>query len=345
MSDNLPHLGQIRNLAPDRRGTILKLRRRQFLRIAAGAAALSTASRMAKAETYPSRPVRIMVGLPAGYATDIIARLTGQWLSDRLGQQFVVENRPGASGNIAVEAVVKALPDGYTLLQINSGNAINTTLYPNLNFNFIRDIAPVASTCKTPFVMVVNPSIPVKTVPEFIAYAKANPGKINMASPGVGSTNHIFGALFATMTSIEIVHVPYRGSFMPDLLAGQIQMVFSTIPLVIEQVRTDKLRALAVTTTSRLEVLPGIPAMVEFVPGYNASGWQGIGAPKNTPTEIVDKLNREISSGLADPMIKQRLLEQGSLPIAMSPADFSNLIADETERWAKVIRAANIKAE
>jgi len=323
----------------------MKLPRRRFLHLAAGAAALPAVSRVAKAETYPSRPVRIMVGLPAGYATDIIARLTGQWLSERLGQQFVVENRPGAAGNIATEAVVRAPPDGYTLLQINSGNAVNATLYANLNFNFIHDIAPVASTCKTPFVMVVNPSIPPKTIPEFIAYAKANPGKINMASPGVGSTNHIFGALFATLTSIEIVHVPYRASFMPDLLAGQIQMVFSAIPLVIEHIRTGKLRALAVTIASQLEVLPGIPALAESVPGYDASGWQGIGAPRSTPTEIIDKLNREINAGLADSTIKQRLLEQGGLPIAMTPADFSKLIAGETEKWANVIQTAGIRVE
>jgi tripartite-type tricarboxylate transporter receptor subunit TctC len=324
----------------------MKLPRRQFLYLAAGTAALPALSRIAKTETYPSRPVRIMVGLPAGYATDIIARLTGQWLSERLGQQFVVENRPGASGNIATEAVVRASPDGYTLLQINSGNAANATLYPNLNFNFIHDIAPVASTCKTPFVMVVNPSsIPAKTVPEFIAYAKANPGKINMGSPGIGSANHIFGALFAIMTGIDLVHVPYRGSFMPDLLAGQIQMVFSAIPLVIEHIRSGKLRALAVTTTARLEILPGIPAMTEFVPGYEASGWQGIGAPKNTPAETIEKLNSEINLGLADPTIKQRLLDQGGLPFAMIPADFGDLIAQETEKWGKVIRTAGIKAE
>ena len=323
----------------------MKLPRRQFLHLAAGAAALPAFSRTASALDYPTRPVRIIVGLPAGYATDIIARLIAESLSQRLGQQFVVENRPGASGNIATEVVVRAASDGYTLLQVNSGNAINATLYASLNFNFIRDVVPVASICRTPFVMVVNPSIPAKTVPEFIAYAKANPGKLNVASPGIGSANHVFGALFMMMAGINLVHVPYRGTIMPDLLAGQIQVLFSTIALVIEHIRTGKLRALAVTTATRLQVLPDVPAMDESLPGYEASGWQGIGAPKNTPLEIVDKLNREINAGLADPTIKQQLVELGGLPLSMIPADFGKLIADETEKWAKVIKFAGIKPE
>jgi tripartite-type tricarboxylate transporter receptor subunit TctC len=323
----------------------MKLPRRTFLQLAAGAAALPTVSRKARAENYPSRPVRIIVGLPAGYATDILARLVGQSLSERLGQQFIVENRPGAASNIAAELVVRAPPDGYTLLQINSGNAMNATLYDNLNFNFIRDIAPVACIGRTPFVMVVNPSIPTKTIPEFIAYAKANPGKINYASPGIGSTNHLFGELFKMMTGVDLVHVPYRASFIPDLLGGQVQVAFTPIPVSMGYIRNGKLRGLAVTTAARLDVLPDISAMGEFVTGYEASGWQGIGAPKNTSTEIVDRLDKEIKAVVADPQIKARFVDMGVEPKFMDSAEFAKFIADETEKWGKVIREANIKPE
>lgn len=323
----------------------MKLARRKFLHLATGAAALPALPRVAQALGYPNRPVRIIVGLPAGYATDLLARLTGQTLSQRLSQQFIVEDRPGASGNIAAEVVVRAAPDGYTLLQVNSGNAMNVTLYPNLNFNFMRDIAPVAGVGRTPFVMAANPSIPAKTIPEFIAYAKANPGKVNYASPGVGSTNHLFGELFKMMTGIDWVHVPYRASFVPDLLAGQVQVAFTPITVTIGPINEGKLRALAVTTTSRQEMLPDTPAMAEFVPGYEAAGWQGIGAPKNTPVEIVQTLSKAISASFADPATKERLVGLGFEPMPMSSAEFGKLIADETEKWGKVIRAAHIKVE
>jgi tripartite-type tricarboxylate transporter receptor subunit TctC len=310
-----------------------------------GAAALPAVSRIAWAQAYPSRPVRIIVGLPAGTATDILARLVGQSLSERLGKQFIVENRPGAGGNLATEAVVRAPADGYTLLQVNSGNAVNASLYANLNFNFIRDITPVACIARTPFVMVVNPSSPAKTVPEFIAYAKANPGKINMASPGTGSANHIFGASFAMMAGIDLVHVPYRGDFMADLLGGRVQVLFSAMAQSIEYIRDGKLRGLAVTTAARLDVLPDIPAMDEFVTAYEASGWQGFGAPKNTPTNIVDRLNNEINAIVADPQMKVRLLDMGFKPTFMTSAGFGKFIADETEKWAKVVKFAGIKLE
>ena len=323
----------------------MKLPRRQFLRLAAGVAALPAMSRVALAQSYPSRSVRLIVGFPAGSAPDIVARLMGQWLSERLGQQFIIDNRPGAGSNIGTEVVVKASPDGYILLLAVLANAINAALYDNLNFNFGRDIAPVASITRTPFVMVVNPSVPAKTVPEFIAYAKANPGKINMASPGNGSANQVFGELFKAMTGVNMVHVPYRGSFLPDLLGGQVQVVFSPIPTSIEYIRAGKLRALAVTTATRQEALPDIPTVAEFVPGYEASGWIGIGAPKNMPAEIIDRLNEEINAALADPKIKVRLADLGAVPMPMTPADFSKLIAEDTEKWAKVIRAANIKPE
>jgi len=325
----------------------MKFPRRAFLHLAAGAAALPAISRIASALDYPTRPVRLVVGFPAGGPADIVARLLGQWLSERLGQPFAIENRPGAGGTVGTEIVVRASRDGYTLLLITTPNAINTTLYDNLSYNFIRDIVPVASSVRGPLVMEVNPSFPAKTVPEFIAYAKANPGRINMASGGNGTTNHVAGELFKMMTGVSMVHVPYRGSApaYTDLLGGQVQVYLDPIPGSIGYIRAGKLRALAVTTATRSDSLPDIPTIGEFVPSYEASLWYGIGATKNTPAEIIDKLNREISSGLADPMIKQRLLDQGSLPIAMSPADFSKLIADETERWAKVIRAANIKAE
>ena len=323
----------------------MKLPRRKFLHLAAGAVALPTVSRIARAETYPSRPVRIIVGFPAGNTSDTVARLAGQSLSERLGQQFIVENRPGAAGNIATEVVVRAAPDGYTLLEVISGNAANVTLYPNLNFDFIRDIAPVASICRVPDVMVVNPSVPAKTVPGFIAYAKANPGKINMASAGNGSASHLAGELFKKMTGVDLVHVPYRGSFLPDLLGGQIQVVFPPIPTVIGYIRADKLRALAVTGAARSEALPDIPTVAETVPGYEASAWYGMGVPKNTPAEIIEKLNKEINAGLADPKIKAQLSDLGAVPMPMTPGEFGEFIAAETEKWGKVIRAANIKPE
>ena len=322
-------------------------RRRQFLHLAAGAAALPAVSRFAWAQAYPTRPVRIVVGLAAGGASDIVARLMGQWLSERLGQPFVIENRPGAGSNIATEAVVRAPPDGYTLLLVAAANAINATLYDKLNFNFIRDIAPVAAISREPNVMVVNPSVPAKTVPEFIAYAKANPGKINMASAGNGSTSHLAGELFKMMTGVDMVHVPYRGGApaLTDLLAGQVQVFFAPMVLPIEQVRAGKLRALAVTTATRSEALPDIPTVGDFVPGYEASVWFGLGAPKNTPAEIIDKLNKEINAGSRRSRRSRRGLPTSAAALAGSPADFGKLIADETEKWAKVIRAANIKAE
>jgi tripartite-type tricarboxylate transporter receptor subunit TctC len=325
----------------------MKLPRRQFLHLAAGAAVLPAVSHIARAQAWPTRPVRLIVGFAAGGPADIHARLMGQWLSDRLGQPFVVENRPGAASNIATEAVVKSPPDGYTLLLASSTNAINATLYNKLNFNFIRDIAPVATICRTTFVMVVHPSIPAKTVPEFIAYAKANPGKINMASAGIGGAGHVFGELFKMMTGINTLHVPYRGAgpALADLLAGQVQAYFVPTPPSIEYIRAGKVRALAVTTAARSEALPDIPAVGEFVPGYEASGWSGFGSPKNTPTEVIDKLNREINTALADPKIKAQLAELGSPALAGSPADFGKLIAEETEKWGKVVKFAGIKAE
>jgi tripartite-type tricarboxylate transporter receptor subunit TctC len=324
----------------------MKFPRRQFLHLAASAVALSAVSRMASAQVYPSRPVHIIVGFPAGgSASGIVARLMAQWLSERLGQQFVVENRPGAGTNIATEAVVRALPDGYTLLFVTAANAFNATLYDNLNFNFIRDIAPVASTMRVPYVMVVNPSVPAETVPEFIAYAKANPGKINMASNGTGSAGHVAGELFNMMAGVDLVNVPYRGSVYPDLLGGQVQVVFNPLPPTIEFIRAGKLRALAVTGATRSEVLPDLPTMGEFVSGYEASGWQGIGAPKNTPAEIIDRLNKEINAALADPKMKAQLVNLGGTVLTLSPSDFGKLIAEETEKWGKVIRAANIKPD
>jgi len=303
-------------------------------------------SRMASALDYPTRPVHMIVGFPPGNASDIVTRLMAQSLAERLGQQFIVENRPGASGNIGTEAVVRAPPDGYTLLMtVVTGNAINATLYPNLNFNFIRDIAPIASIGGGAYVMVVNPSVPAKTIPEFIVYAKANPGKINYASAGIGGPTHVFGALFATMTGIELVQVPYRGSFMPDLLAGQVQAVFGPVSQLIEHIRSGKFRALAVTTATRQAVLPDIPTVAEFVPGYEGSVWYGIGAPKNIPTDIVEKLNKEINAALANASLKTRFAELACTPVSMTPVEFGKLIADETEKWAKVIKAANIKPE
>jgi tripartite-type tricarboxylate transporter receptor subunit TctC len=299
------------------------------------------------AQTYPSRPVRLIVGAPAGGGIDIIARLMGQWLSERLGQPFLIENRPGAGTNTATEAVVRAAPDGYTLLMAFSSNAINATLYEKLNFSFIRDIAPVAGVIRVPAVMLVNPSVPAKTVPEFIAYAKANPGKISMASSGIGTPSHVSGELFKLMTGVNLVHVPYRGAApaRTDLLGGQVQVHFTGMTAAIEHIRVGKLRALAVTTMMHSEALPDVPTVDTFVPGYEASQWYGIGAPKNTPAEIVDRLNNEINAALVDPKIKARLADLGGTTLPGSPADFGKLIADDTEKWGKVIRALNIKPE
>jgi tripartite-type tricarboxylate transporter receptor subunit TctC len=304
-------------------------------------------SRIACAQTYPARPVRVIVGYAAGGATDIVARPIGQWLSDGLGQPVVIENRPGAAGNIATEAVVRAPPDGYTLLLVAPANAINATLYDKLNYNFIRDIAPVASMSLEPEVMVVNPSVPAKTVPEFIAYAKANPSKINMASAGNGATGHLAGELFKMMTGIKMVHVPYRGGApaVTDLLGGQVQVMFLAMSSSIEHIKAGRLRPLAVTTATRSEALPDLPTVGDFAPGYEASVWFGVGAPKNTPAEIVDKLNKEINASLADPAIKARLANLGITVFAGSPADFGKFIADETEKWGKVIKFAGIKPE
>ena len=325
----------------------MKLPRRNFLHLAAGAAALPAVSRFAWAQAYPSRPVRIIAGFAPGGGVDIVARLIGQWLSERLGQQFIIENRPGAGTNIATEAVVRAPPDGYTLLLVNPANAINATLYDNLSFNFIRDVAPVAGIMVVPNVMVVHPSVPAKTVPEFIAYAKANLGKINMGSGGIGGPSHVAGELFKMMAGVDLVHVPYRGvaPALTDLIGGQVQVIFSTMTGSIEYIRTGKLRALAVTTAMRAEALPDIPTVGEFVPGYEASAWYGLGAPKNTPAEIVAKLNKEINAGLADPKLRARLADLGGTVLAGSPADFSKLIAEETDKWAKVIKSAGIKPE
>jgi tripartite-type tricarboxylate transporter receptor subunit TctC len=324
----------------------MKFPRRQFLHLAAGAAAFPGVSRLAWAQTYPARPVRIIVGFPAGNASDIIVRLMAQSLSERLGQQFVVENRPSAGGTIGTEAVVKAAPDGYTLLmEVVTANAVNAMFYANLNYNFIRDIAPVASIVRGPFVMVINPSVPAKTLSEFIAYAKANPGKINMASAGNGTTTHLFGELFKMMAGVDLLHVPYRGSFLPDLLGGQVQVVFGPISQFVELIRTGKLRALAVTTATRQAILPDIPTVAEFVSGYEASAWYGIGAPKNTPTEIIDRLNKEANAALSDPKMIARLADIGVIPMPMTPVEFGKLITDETEKWGKVVLAANIKAE
>jgi tripartite-type tricarboxylate transporter receptor subunit TctC len=325
----------------------MKLPRRNFLRLTAGAAALPAVSRLAWAQAYPTRPVRLVVPAPAGGSFDITARLMGQWLSERLGQQFVIENRPGAGTNIGTEAVVRAPPDGYTLLLIATPNAINATLYDKLNYNFIRDIAPVAGIIREPNVMVLNPSVPAKTVPDFIAYAKANPRKINMASSGNGSSPHVAGELFKMMTGVDMNHVPYRGAApaLTDLLAGQVHVMFPTMPSSIEYVRAGKLRALAVTTAMRSDAFPEIPTIGDFVPGYESSAWLGLGAPKNTPAEILNKLNREINAGLADPKIKTRLADLGGDVLALSPADFGKFIADETEKWAKVIKSTGIKPE
>jgi tripartite-type tricarboxylate transporter receptor subunit TctC len=325
----------------------MKLPRRNFLRLAAGAAALSGVSRIARAQAYPSRPVRVIVPFAPAGTTDLLARLIGQWLSERLGQQFVIDNRPGGGGNIGTEAVVRAPADGYTLLLVGAWNAINATLYDKLNFNFLRDIAPVASIGGAPYVMVINPSLPAKTVPEFIAYAKANPGKVNMASAGTGAPSHVSGELFKMMAGVNMVHVPYRGGgpVMTDLLGGQVQVMFAPTPTSIEHIRSGKLRALAVTTATRSDALPDIPTVGDFVPGYEASNWYGVGIPKNTPAEIIDKLNKEINAALSDPRMQARLADLGATPFGGSPADFGKFIADETEKWGKVVKFVGIKAD
>jgi tripartite-type tricarboxylate transporter receptor subunit TctC len=323
----------------------MKLVRRQFLHLTAGAAALPLLPRVACALDYPARPVHLLVGYAAAGPTDISARLIGSWLSQRLGHQFVIENRPGAGTNIATAAVTRAPADGYTLLLVSTANAINATLYSNLDFDFIRDIAPVAGLTRGPAIMVVNPSVPAKTVPEFIAYAKANPGKINMATAGIGSGTHIFGELFKMMAGVDLIPVAYRGGgpAMTDLLAGQVQVMFEGIALALGYVRAGRLRALAVTTATRSPALPDVPTIGEFLPGYEASGFFGVGAPKNTPAEIVGKLNREINAGLADPTMKARIAELGSVPLPMTPDEFGTLIVESTEKWAKVIRKLGLK--
>jgi tripartite-type tricarboxylate transporter receptor subunit TctC len=325
----------------------MKLQRRTFLHLAVGAVALPVVSRMGWAQSYPSRPVRVVVAAAAGGPNDILARLIGQWLSERFGQPFVIENRPGGSSNIAAEAVVRAPADGYTLLAVSTVNAINATLYDKLNYNFIRDIAPVAGIMRTPLVMAVNPSFPARTVPEFIKYAKANPGKINMASSGNGTSPHIAGELFKMMTGVDMVHVPYRGGApaLTDLLGGQVQVSFATTPSSIEFIRAGKLLALAVTTATRWKGAPDIPTVGEFVPGYEASAWYGVGAPRNTPAEIIGKLSKEVNTALADPKMEARLADLGATVLPGLPADFGKLIADETEKWGKVVKFAGIKPD
>jgi tripartite-type tricarboxylate transporter receptor subunit TctC len=324
------------------RGIAMKLPRRKFLHLAVGATALSALSDSALALDYPTRPVRLIVGFPAGYATDIVARLVAQSLSERIGQQVAVENRPGAATNIAVEYVVKSAPDGYTLLAITVTNAVNATLYHDLNFDLVRDIAPIVATFRSPNVLVVTPTLPAKTLPEFIAYAKANPGKINYASAGYGSAPNVNAELFKMMAGVDLVHVPYSASFVPDLLSGQVQCAFPPIPLAIANIRAGKLRALAVTSATRSDALPDVPAVAEFVPGFEASIWHGIGAPKKTPAAIIDKLNHQINAVLSDPKIKERFADIGGIPLGGSPADFRSLITDEIAKWGKVIRVANI---
>ncbi len=325
----------------------MKLPRRGFLHLVAGAAALPTVSRIARAQAYPSRPVRIVVGFAAGGPTDILARLVGRWLSERLDQQFVIDNRPGGGINIGTEAVVRAPPDGYTLLSVALPAAVNATLYEKLNFNFIHDIAPVAGIMRVGLVVVVTPSVPVNTIPELIAYTKANSGKVNMASAGNGTTPHMAGELFKLMTGVDIVHVPYRGEApaLTDLLGGRVQVMFGSETVVPEQIRAGKLRALAVTTARRSQLLPELSTVGDFVPGYEASGWFGVGAPARTPVEIIDKLNKEINAGLADPKIKARLADLGGAVLPGSPGDFGKLIAEETEKWGKVVKFAGLKPE
>ncbi len=325
----------------------MKLQRRRFLQLAAGALALPALSRAAFAQAYPSQPVRIVVGFAAGSGSDIFARLMAQWLSERLGQSVLIENRPGAGGNIATEAVAKSPPDGATLLQVVPAHAVNDALYQNLNVNFLRDLAPVGGTARVPFVLEVNLSVPVTTVPEFIAYAKANPGKLNFASPGIGTGIHMAGELFKLMTGVNMVHVPYRGAAaaMTDLIGGQVQVMFDTMAASIPHIRAGKVRPLAVTTGARSVLLPELPTVGDFVSGYEASGPFGLAAPRNTPPEIIARLNKEMNAVLADPKVKARLADLGSDALAGSPAEFGKLMADETEKWSKVIRAANIKVE
>ena len=326
----------------------MKLSRLQFLHLAAGAAALPAVSRIARAQTYPARPVRIIIGFPAGGSPDIVTRLIAQWLTERLGQQFIIENRTGAGGNIGTEAAVRARPDGYTLLLVGISNAINATLYEKLNLNFAVDIMPVAAIVRLPNVMVINPSLPVKTVPEFIAYAKTNPGKINFASSGNGTTLHLSGELFKVMAEVNMVHVPYRGgapAALADMLRGQVHVMFDNTTTSIEHIRAGKLRPLAVTTATRWAGLPDVPTMNEFLPGYEVSVWMGVGAPKNTPTDIIDKLNKAINAGFADQKFKSRLADLGGEGMPGTPADFTKVIADETGKWGKVVKFAGLKAE
>jgi tripartite-type tricarboxylate transporter receptor subunit TctC len=321
------------------------MKRRSFLHLAVSAATLPVLPRVAWAQTYPTRPIRFVVGFPPGGSTDLFARLMGQWLSERLGQPLIIDNRAGAGSNLGAEIVVRAPPDGYTLLEFTSVNSFNTALYDNLNFDILRDITPVASISLGIGVLVVHPSFSARTLPEFIAYAKANPGKLNMASGGVGSPQHVYGELFKSMTGVNMLHVPYRGgaAALADLLAGQVSVIFDTISTSIEYIRAGQLRALAVTSSNRSEVLPNVPAIAEYVPGYEAVGWQGIGAPKNTPAEVVDKLNREVNNGLAEPRMRARIADLGYSAFASSPGEFSKFVAEYTDKWAKVIRAANIK--
>lgn len=325
----------------------MKLPRRQFLGLAAGAAVLPAVARVARAQTYPTRPVHITAGFAAGGGVDITARLIGQWLSERLGQSFIVENRPGADGNIGTEVVVNSPPDGYMLLLATVPNAVNAALYQKLNFNFIRDIAPVGGIIRVPMVVLVHPSVPAATLPEFLAYAKANPGKVNMASAGTGSAPHMAGELFNVMAGVNMVHVPYRGQgpALTDLLGGQVQVLFATSAGTIDYIRTGRLRALAVTTASRADVLRDLPTVGEFVPGYEASQWYGIGAPKGTPAEIIDRLNTDINAALADTTMKARFADIGGEPLAGTPGEFGKLIADETEKWAKVVKFTGIKQD
>jgi tripartite-type tricarboxylate transporter receptor subunit TctC len=325
----------------------MKLPRRKFLHLAAGAAALPAVARMARADAYPSHPVRLVAGFAAGSTTDILSRLIGQWLSQRLGQQFIVEDRPGAGGNVGAEEVSKAAPDGYTLLMVPPAVAANAALYPHLNFDFIRDFAPVAGVVRVPNVAEVNPSLPVKTIPELIAYAKANPGKLSFASAGIGTASHLAGELFNIAAGTDIVRVHYRGDgpAMADLIAGQVQVGFATMTASIGHIRSGQLRPLAVCTLKRSDALPDVPTMAEFLPGFEASSWFGLAAPKGTPADVIDILNRETNAGLADPTVKARLDDMGGMALTGSPADFGKLIADETEKWGKVIRTAGIKAE
>jgi tripartite-type tricarboxylate transporter receptor subunit TctC len=326
---------------------VVKLPRRNFLHLAAGAGALPALSQIASAQAYPTRPVRLIVPVAPAGASDITARVIGQWLSERLGQQFIIDNRPGGGNNIGTEAVVRAPADGYTLLLVGTPNVVNVTLYDKLSFNFLRDIVPVASIIRAPYVIAVNPTVPAKTIPELIAYARANPGKLSIASTGTGSGSHVAGELFKMMTGVNLVHVPYRGGGpgLTDLLGGQVQVMFVSTVSSIEYIKTGRLRALAVTTVTRSDELPNVPTVGEFVPGYEASTWFGVGAPKNTPSQIIDKLNEAINAGLADPKFKARLADLGGTPLVGSPADFGKFIADETEKWAKVVKFAGIKPE